>query len=255
MGLIAESTAREVALAICEQTEQSQTLTLNDYVVAYNEMPAKHKPESPLASPKEYLPFKASTAWAYDGPPPQAWDSICENTSILMSWKSARFLASKRYDWTTWLNDSSLTLARSERIVLWGLLIWTDSYKGPSIPAYIIRELLLKAAVPKSQAREDEGLNEEEALTLWGSLSSVFHNDQLCLCKLYNLANECYMIAGLQSERLLTANAAKKVYDCIMRNRGANELLIAAYSRLLEKYPVKKKKKTAAGQKRGRGKS
>ena len=45
-GLIAESTAREVALAICEQTEQSETLTLNDYVVAYNDMQAKHKPES-----------------------------------------------------------------------------------------------------------------------------------------------------------------------------------------------------------------
>ena len=69
------------------------------------------------------------------------------------------------------------------------------------------------------------------------------------------MANECYTIAGLQSERMLTANAAKKVYDCIMRNRCANELLIAAYSRLLEKYPVKKKKKTASGKKRGRGKS
>ena len=55
-------------------------------------------------------------------------------------------------------------------------------------------------------------------------------------------------------ERLLTTNAAKKVYDCIMRNRGANELLITAYSRLREKHPGKKKKKTSAEKKRGRGK-
>ena len=114
--------------------------------------------------------------------------------------------------------------------------------KGPSTPPYIIRELLLKAAVSKPQTREDEGLSEEEALTCWGSLSTVYHDEQRCLCKLYNLENKCYMIAGLHGERLLTANAAKKVYDCTLRNRGANELLITAYTRLREKYPVKKKK-------------
>ena len=87
-----------------------------------------------------------------------------------------------------------------------------------------------------------------------GISTPVYHDEQRCLCKLYNHENECYMIAGLQGERLLTANAAKKVYDCIMRNRGANELLITAYSRLREKYPWKKKKKTSAEKKRGRGK-
>ena len=144
-----------------------------------------------------------------------------------------------------------MTLAKSERIVIWGILIWTDSCKGPSTPPYIIRELLLKAAVPKPQIREDEGLS-EEALACWGSLSPVYHDEQRCLCKLYNLENKCYMIAGLQGERLLTANAVKKVYDFIMRNREANELLITAYSRLLEKYPLKKE--TAAEmKKRSRG--
>ena len=89
--------------------------------------------------------------------------------------------------------------------------------QGPPIPPYIIRELLLKAAVPKQQTREDEGLSEEEALLCWGSLLRTFHDDQLCLCKLYNNQNECYMTAGLQGEGSLTANAAKKVYNCIMK--------------------------------------
>ena len=109
--------------------------------------------------------------------------------------------------------------------------------------------------MPKPQIREDEGLSEEEALACWGSLSPVYHEEQRCLCKLYNLDNKCYMIAGLQGERLLTANAAKKVYDFTMRNRGANALLIVAYSRLLEKYPVKKKKKIAAERREGGEKS
>ena len=82
--------------------------------------------------------------------------------------------------------------------------------QGPSTPPYIIKELPLKAAAPKSQIRKDEGLSEEEVLTCWGSLSPVFHDDQRCLCKLYNHENECYMIAGLQGESLLTANAAKR---------------------------------------------
>ncbi len=117
-GLIAESNAREVALFICNETEQSPTLTLNDYIDTYNATQVAYKPESTPSYPKQYLPFNASPAWAHDGPPPQAWDSICENTSTLRTWKSSRYLAGIRYDWTTWLNDSSMTLARSERIVM-----------------------------------------------------------------------------------------------------------------------------------------
>ena len=48
------------------------------------------------------------------------------------------------------------------------------------------------------------------------------------------------MTAGLQGEGFLTANAAKKVYDCIMRNRDPDELLATTYSRLLSKYFRKK---------------
>ena len=121
-GLIPPSTARLVMTEICDMAEQSDTLTLEDYIDSYAWLADRNRAGAPTSTTLAYLPFPASTAWARDGAPPKAWSKIYAQVNTLKEWKLLRHLNKQKHDWTHWLNDKSIKHSRSERVVILGAL-------------------------------------------------------------------------------------------------------------------------------------